>query len=147
MQLTRAADYAVRVMIHLATLPPETRVNRSSLAAASEVPVHFLSKVLQTLVRARLIVAHRGPSGGFALAVPADRVSVLRVVEAAEGPIALNACVVNGSGCNRQGWCPAHSVWLEAQAALTDVLRNASIGMLAAAAPPPRQDNVVYPWN
>ena len=47
MHLTRAADYAVRVMIHLATLPPGTRVNRDSLAAASEVCTHFLSKVLQ----------------------------------------------------------------------------------------------------
>jgi len=147
MQLTRAADYAVRVTIHLATLPPGTLVSRSGLAAACDVPIHFLSKVLQALVRARLIVAHRGPSGGFALAVPADRVSVLRVVEAVEGPITLNACVINGSGCNRQGWCPAHNVWLEAQAALADVLSNASIGMLASAAPPPRQDNVVYPWN
>ena len=152
MQLTRAADYAVRVMIHLATLAPDTRVNRDSLAAASEVPTHFLSKVLQVLVRSRLIVAHRGTSGGFALAVPAEQVSVLRVVEAVEGPIALNVCATNGSGCSRQGWCPAHFVWLEAQAALTEVLKNASIARLAGEAAValrdlPRQDKVVYPWN
>ena len=152
MQLTRAADYAVRVMIHLATLAPGTRVNRDSLAAASEVPTHFLSKVLQVLVRSRLIVAHRGTSGGFALAVPAEQVSVLRVVEAVEGPIALNVCATNGSGCSRQGWCPAHFVWLEAQAALTQVLRNVSIARLAGEAAValenvPRQDKVVYPWN
>jgi len=147
MQLTRAADYAVRVMIHLATLPPGTRVNRDSLAAASEVPTHFLSKVLQVLSRARLIVAHRGTSGGFALAVPAEQVSVLTVVEAVEGPIALNVCATNGPGCGRQGWCPAHLVWLEAQAALTQVLKNASIARLAAEARVPRQDKVVYPWN
>jgi len=147
MQLTRAADYAVRVMIHLATLPPGTRVNRDSLAAASEVPTHFLSKVLQVLARARLIVAHRGTSGGFALAVPAEQISVLRVVEAVEGPIALNACATNGPGCSRQGWCPAHLVWLEAQAALTQVLKNASIARLASQTTAPRQDKVVYPWN
>jgi len=152
MQLTRAADYAVRVMIHLATLPAGTRLNRDNLATASEVPTHFLSKVLQVLVRARLIVAHRGPSGGFALAIPAEQVSVLRVVEAVEGPIVLNACMTNGLGCSRQGWCPAHLVWLEAQAALTQVLKNASIGRLATQATAlrgdgPRQDKVVYPWN
>jgi len=152
MQLTRAADYAVRVMIHLATLTPGTRVNRDRLAAASDVPTHFLSKVLQVLVRARLIVTHRGPSGGFNLAIPADEISVLRVVEAVEGPIALNVCATNGPGCSRQGWCPAHFVWLEAQAALTQVLRNVSIAMLAGEAAValenvPRQDKVVYPWN
>jgi Rrf2 family protein len=150
MQLTRAADYAVRVMIHLAAIPPGTRVNRDSLAVASEVPTHFLSKVLQVLVRARLIVAHRGASGGFALAVPAEQVSLLRVVEAVEGPIALNVCATSGPGCSRQGWCPAHLVWLEAQAALTQVLKNASIARLASQAAAPRQnkpDKVVYPWN
>ena len=73
MQLTRAADYAVRVMIHLAKLPDGTRVNRDGLAEAADVPTHFLSKVLQILVRARLIAAHRGTSGGFSLAIPPSR--------------------------------------------------------------------------
>jgi cytochrome b6-f complex iron-sulfur subunit len=72
MQLTRAADYAVRVMIHLATLPAGTRISRDSLAAATEVPTHFLSKVLQQLSRARLIAVQRGTSGGFSLAVSAE---------------------------------------------------------------------------
>jgi len=147
MQLTRAADYAVRVMIHLATQPPGTRMKRESLAAAADVPPHFLSKVLQSLSRARLIVAHRGTTGGFSLAAPADQVSVLRVVEAVEGTLQLNACLSGGAGCNRQGWCPAHPVWVEAQAALTEVLKNASIGRLASQADGPRQDRVIYPWN
>lgn len=149
MQLTRAADYAVRVMIHLASQPAGTRLNRDSLASATDVPTHFLSKVLQVLVRARLIVAQRGTSGGFALGGPAEQISVLRVVEAIEGPIALNQCAANGSGCSRQGWCPAHLVWAEAQAALTQVLKNASIARLASEAPALRQktEKVIYPWN
>lgn len=116
----------------------------------AEVPIHFLSKVLQVLARARLIVVRRGTNGGFALALPAEQVSVLRVVEAVEGPITLNVCATSGPGCSRQGWCPAHLVWLEAQAALTQVLKNASIGALAGQAVLPRQakpDKVVYPWN
>jgi Rrf2 family protein len=147
MQLTRAADYAVRVMIHLATLPAGTRISRDTLAAATEVPAHFLSKVLQQLTRARLIAAQRGTSGGFSLAVAADQVSVLQVVETMEGPIQLNVCVSGGPGCRRQGWCPAHMVWAEAQAALTQVLRNASIGKLARDAGGQRPDRETYPWN
>jgi len=147
MQLTRAADYAVRVMIHLATLPVGTRMSRANLAVAAEVPTHFLSKVLQVLARARLIVAHRGTSGGFSLAVPAETISVLTVVEAVEGPLQLNVCVTNGPGCGRQGWCPAHMVWLEAQAALSQVLKNASIAKLANQSGASHQEKVVYPWN
>ncbi|HTQ54403.1 MAG TPA: Rrf2 family transcriptional regulator [Bryobacteraceae bacterium] len=146
MQLTRAADYAVRVMIHLATLPPGTRVNRDTLAEAADVPAHFLAKVLQSLGHARLILAHRGISGGFSLAAPPEQISVLRVVEAIEGPIQLNVCLSVG-GCGRQGWCPAHLVWAEAQAALTQVLGSASIAKLARESGGRRQDKVVYPWN
>lgn len=146
MQLTRAADYAVRVMIHLATLPPATRVCRSSLAVSAEVPLHFLSKVLQVLARARLIVAHRGTSGGFALAKSPEQISLFTIVEAVEGPLQLNVCT-SGAGCGRQGWCPAHLVWVEAQAALTQVLKNASLAKLAAETAGARQEKVIYPWN
>ena len=131
MQLTRAADYAVRIMIHLATLPSGTRTNRAALAEAGEIPEHFVGKIVQRLSRAGLIASHRGVGGGFALAVPAERVSVLDVMEAVEGPTQLNACVAPGMSCTRKSWCPAHFVWLEAQEAMTAVLRRATIAKLA----------------
>jgi len=150
MQLTRAADYAVRVMIHLATLPLGTRVSRDTLAMATEIPIHFFSKVLQVLARARLIAVHRGASGGFALALPAEQVSVLRVGRRSKVPSLSTFVPCMAPVAAAKDWCPAHLVWLEAQAALTQVLKNASIGKLAGHAALPRQgkpDKVVYPWN
>ena len=131
MQLTRAADYAVRVMIHLAGLPPGTRVSRSELSAAAECPEQFLCKVLQNLTRAGLVVSHRGNTGGFELEDMHRNASVLDVVEAVEGPIRLNICLANDHACNRQAWCPAHSVWQDAQNAMVSVLREATITQLA----------------
>lgn len=131
MQLTRAADYAIRVMIHLAGFAPGTRASRAELAAASECPEQFLSKVLQSLTRAGLVISHRGNTGGFELA-PAHRgATVLEIVEAVEGPIHLNVCLGSDDECSRQGWCPAYTVWNDAQNALTGVLRKANIGELA----------------
>jgi Rrf2 family protein len=132
MQLTRAADYAVRVMIHLAGLPPETRASRTELAEAADCPDQFLSKVLQSLTRAGLIVSHRGNTGGFVLPAAQRNASVLEIVEAIEGPIRLNMCLISEAACERSTWCPAHSVWAEAQAAMTSVLRKATISSLAA---------------
>ncbi len=131
MQLTRAADYAVRVMIHLAGLPPAARVQRAALAEATAVPESFMSKVLQALVRARLVASRRGVDGGFELTCPPDQVSLLDVVEAIEGPIQLNFCLMPGEPCERHTCCPAHSVWAEAQAAMTAVLKKASLADLA----------------
>jgi Rrf2 family protein len=136
MQITRASDYAVRVMIHLAGLPPGTTVRQAVLSQATDVSGHFLSKVLQQLVRSGLIRSQRGSGGGFALAVPANGVSLLDVVEAIEGPVRLNQCIEEGPSCDRKSWCPAHQVWAEAQAAIVNVLGAASMASLASQAKP-----------
>jgi len=131
MQITRATDYAVRVMIHLAGLPPGTSVRQAELSKTTGVSGHFLSKVLQQLVRSRLIRSQRGSGGGYALAVAAAGVSLLDVVEAIEGPVRLNQCIEEGPSCDRKEWCPAHRVWAEAQAAVGNVLGAASMASLA----------------
>ena len=131
MQLTRAADYAVRVMVHMAGLPPGTRASRSELAEAVECPEQFLSKVLQSLTRGGLMVSHRGNTGGFELPGAHRDATLLEVVEAMEGRIRLNVCLTSEHCCTRQAWCPAHDVWAEAQASLVAVLQKAKIGKLA----------------
>ena len=130
MQITRASDYAVRVMIHLAGLPPSSTVQQAELSKATEVSGHFLSKVLQQLVKAHLVRSQRGSGGGYALAVNASDVSLLDVVEAMEGPVRLNQCLEEGPSCQRKSWCPAHEVWAEAQMAVQRVLGAASMASL-----------------
>jgi len=151
MQLTRAADYAVRVMIHLAGLPPASRVSRSELSVAAECPEQFLSKVLQNLTRAGLVISHRGNTGGFELEESHRFASLLQVIEAIEGPIRLNLCLTSDHACNRQGWCPAHPVWANAQEAMVKVLGATNISELAKREEETRKTNVVVidtpKWN
>jgi Rrf2 family protein len=151
MQLTRAADYAIRVMVHLAGLPVGARASRGELATAAECPEQFLAKVLQSLTHAGLVTSHRGNTGGFELPHPQREVSLLQVIEALEGPVRLNLCLEGGEGCTRQDWCPAHPVWVQAQQALTDVLRSVSIGALAekSTSPKPVESQLIDipKWN
>ena len=134
MQLTRAADYAVRVMIHLAGLPQGARVSRGDLSIAADCPEQFLAKVLQNLTRAGLVISHRGNTGGFELEEARRSASVLDVVEAVEGPLRLNICLTSDHACCRQAWCPAHNVWQDAQDAMLGVLGQARIDALAITA-------------
>ncbi len=131
MQLTRAADYAVRVMIHMSSLPANSRLPLGKLAAAVLVPESFLSKVLQTLTRAELLVSHRGTDGGFELAPGTSKITMLDVIQAVDGPIQLNACLRKDRQCERLGDCPAHPVWVRAQEAMLSVLSAAVISDLA----------------
>lgn len=131
MQLTRAADYGVRVMIHLARVPRGVRVLLPALADATGAPVSFLSKVLQALARAELICSQRGVSGGFSISERGRSSSMRDVIEAIDGPIRLNVCLTRGRACPRKTWCPAHPVWVKAQDALLSVLGQASIADMA----------------
>lgn len=130
MQLTRAADYAVRVMIHLATLPAGTKLRLKDLAVETATPEVFLAKVLQSLTRSGQLVSHRGPDGGFELAAHGRSATMLDVIESIDGPIQLNVCL-SDFGCEHQAWCPAHLVWAKAQEAMVEVLRGSTIEELA----------------
>jgi Rrf2 family protein len=134
MQLTRAADYAVRVMIELAALPADARVSLPSLARATAAPESFLSKVLQSLTRAELITSQRGQSGGFRITPRGRQASMREVIEAIDGVICLNVCLIHGRSCPRKARCPAHPVWARAQQAMLQVLSGASVTGMAAQA-------------
>jgi Rrf2 family protein len=143
MQLTRAADYGVRVMIHLAGSPAVGRVSLPELAAAADAPESFLSKVLQALSHAGLISSRRGQSGGFQISERGRAASMLEVIEAIDGPICLNICLVSGRSCNRKAHCPAHPVWAQAQMAMLEVLSGAMIAEMAAESHPAKAGHVV----
>jgi Rrf2 family protein len=132
MQLTRAADYAVRIMIHMAQLPEGSRERTATLAKTGGVPREFLSKVLQRLVKVGLLRSHRGSSGGFQLSHPAANVSLLDVIEAIEGPTHLNQCLISENACERHATCPAHPVWIEAQEQLVKLLGGVSLADMAS---------------
>ena len=128
--MTRAADYAVRAIVHLASRPDESRASLGELATGVDVSPAFLSKVLQRLVRAGLLRSRRGKGGGFELSRRVGSVSLLDVLDAFDSVPTLNACLAPG-GCARSASCGAHVVWVEAQRRLHDVLAGASLDRIA----------------
>ncbi len=128
--MTRAADYAVRAIVHMASLPEGSRASLGELAAGIDVPQAFLSKVLQRLVTAGLLASRRGKRGGFELVRHTRSVSLLDVLVAFDGVPTLNACLAPG-GCARSATCGVHPVWVEAQHRVREVLAGASLDRLA----------------
>lgn len=114
-------------MIHIASMPEGAVALRSDIAEAQGIPPSFMAKILRSLVRARLLRSSRGVHGGFALAKPSTRITLLDVVEAIEGPLSLTNCTPDPAGCARSDECPATSVWLEVQQKMAEVLRSTSI--------------------
>ena len=129
MQLTRAADYAVRVMIHLATPPVSGRSSLNDLAAAAEVSPAFLSKVLQRLVHSGLVASHRG-KGGFELLDRGRSASLYEVLQALDGVPELNMCLLPG-GCSRSELCVRILYGRRRKPGCGEILSSATLEKLA----------------
>lgn len=132
MRLTRAGEYAVRCALYLAMQPGDGETSRREVSQAMEVPLHFLGKIAQQLAHAGIIQITKGAKGGYRLARPAKEISLLQVVEAVEGPLGLNLCLIHHDSCDRTGFCPVHEVWQEAQNGLQKTLSKADLASLAA---------------
>ena len=133
MEINRRTDYGVRVILHLASLPQNGRTSTQEIADQQNIPAPFLAKIISQLSLSGLVETYRGSSGGVSLARPASEISLLHVIEALDGPVRLNRCVIEPSACPRDEHCPVHHIWEKAQADLTALLGETTFDELAAA--------------
>lgn len=145
MQLTRHADYAVRVMVDLASQPPGAVIPRAQIGPRQEVPAAYLAKIIQTLARAGLVRTRPGAGGGVSLNVAPDAVTLRRVIETVERPIRLNRCVVTPSACTRSRFCSVHPVWLRVQKLVIRELDAVTIAELARPRSPREREEELAP--
>jgi Rrf2 family protein len=147
LQLTMTGEYAVRAMVHLSSLPHGTVVSVAEISRDWDVPVTFLRKIVTKLVRAGMITSFRGNGGGIALAHPAHNLTLLDVIEATEGTMGLNICLLSPDACHRSPWCAVHAVWCEAQQKLREVLTSRSLADLAASSRATAKHTVPIPTH
>lgn len=126
MQITRQADYAMRAVAYLANLGPQQRAATSQIAEDQQIPPSFLAKIVSQLSVAGLLQTSRGARGGVSLARSPGDISFLEVVEAIDGPILLNECVVDASACSFGETCSLRPVFCDAQADLVNRLESTS---------------------
>ena len=127
MEMTRAADYGLRAMLYLSRRMDAGSVLIGDIAAAMEIPAQFLHKVMPRLVKAGLLHSRRGARGGYRLAKEPQSVTVLDIIEAIDGPILVNRCLVGSADCSRIGKCSIEQVCKQAQKAITGKLNEYSL--------------------
>ncbi len=98
------------------------RLKAPSLAEALCTTPGFVPQVVGPLVKAGWVRSDPGPSGGYALQVSLDEVSVLEVIEAVDGPTDNGRCVVVGDACNQDEPCVLHEAWTRARRELIRTL-------------------------
>ena len=131
MEISRRTDYGVRVILDLATRPDNEKTSTQDIARRQNIPGPFLAKIISQLAMSGLVITYRGAGGGVRLACPASEISLLDVIEALDGPVKLNRCVIEPSACPRDSHCPVHHVWAKAKTELTTLLSSTTFEELA----------------
>jgi Rrf2 family transcriptional regulator, iron-sulfur cluster assembly transcription factor len=134
MQLSRKADYALRAVAYVAQLKKGELASIGRIARSRGIPREFLAKILKELTRAGILVSFQGVTGGYRLARSPKEVTFLDVVEAMEGPVAVNLCV-DGSHCNCscEKGCEIRPFFAKQQDQITKALKRQNFGTLTAA--------------
>jgi Rrf2 family transcriptional regulator, iron-sulfur cluster assembly transcription factor len=131
MQITRSGEYGLRGLVFLAKQPPEKVTLVSEVSRKQNIPETFLAKIFQRLSKAGVLLSVRGANGGFRLRKPAYEITMREIIEALEGPIALNRCLLRKGECEVEKICPLHPVWEEVQQRFLEILDRTTMEDLA----------------
>ena len=88
MNISRSVGYGMLAVGYIAQNDKDGLVMASTVSKAYDIPLEYLLKIMQQLVRINILRSKRGPGGGFCLARPMKEISMLEVIEAISGPIA-----------------------------------------------------------
>lgn len=106
MQINQATDYGFRAALYLAGTSGGNLVEAQTIARQEAIPMRYLLKIMPSLIKAGLVRSQRGVGGGYALARSPHDITLLEILDAIEGPIRLNRCLVDPDWCSKGG--PPH---------------------------------------
>jgi Rrf2 family protein len=131
--ISRQTDYAARLVLHLAALPPGSQVSIAEISTLRLLPVALVRRLAGPLVKAGILRTSRGTGGGIRLGRDAALISLLDVITAIEGLVVLNQCLDGKHACPFTNACPIQDAWAVATRALETHLAGVRFDALARA--------------
>ena len=130
LRLSKKADYALMAVKHLATRQDAASCSAREIAEAYEIPLELLAKVLQRLVRSRLLVSVQGTRGGYRLGRAAASIPVADVIQAVDGPLTVTACSDEDHNCEQYSKCSIRDPLWKIRSRIVDALSTVSVADL-----------------
>ena len=130
MKLSQAAELAVRGIQVLAQRHGDRPVPLDAICQARELAKQYLVKIFSLLARADLVTPVRGKHGGYLLSREPQDITLLEVIEAIEGALAVNRCQEDPPKCDDPD-CPVRSVWEDIQITVRDKLAAVTLAEAA----------------
>jgi len=129
MRVTPAAEFALRGISVLAELNGNGPVNLAVICKQRDLSRQYLAKIFRLLARAGLVRPVRGKHGGYVLVRRPEEITLRDVIEAVEGPIALNFCQYTPPRCDRYD-CPIRPIWTELQGIVCNRLGGVTLAQV-----------------
>ena len=112
MMISTRGRYALRILVDLAENQNEGYITLKEAADRQEISEKYLESIVKDLVKGQFIEGVRGKGGGYRLSRPAEEISVLDVLQSADGTIAPVACLEEGAEtCPMRSECPTIAMW------------------------------------
>ena len=128
--LRRNTDYALRLMVTLASKHSDQTISTKALAKETLVPYQLACKLLQRLQKAKLIQSTMGPKGGFALTKNPEEINLWSIIDLIQGPVNMNRCLLGDFKCQRRTNCTIHDKLAELQKQIEASLRSTTLDEL-----------------
>ena len=127
LKLTKKADYGLIAMRHLAQHADLGACSAKDLAEMYGMPQEALAKILQKLVKARLLASQHGTNGGYQLARDAREISAFEVIRAIEGPLFLTSCTTDKGDCEHTNRCTVREPLRKVSKSIEEVLTRLTL--------------------
>jgi Rrf2 family protein len=132
LRLSKKADYALIAMKHLAQKHRADATCAREIAEQYDIPLELMAKVLQSLVRSRLLVSTQGTRGGYMLGRSSGSISVADVIEAIDGPFTVTACTTEKHDCEQYSKCSVRDPLWQIRERIAAALGTVTLADMAA---------------
>lgn len=125
--ISMTTQYALKALVILTSLEPETAILGRDLAARAGIPANYLSKVLLSMRNAGLVFATRGTGGGYRLEKTPAEIRLIEVFEIFEAPRTEPPCLLGQGLCSEADPCSAHHAWTRVRSTYLDFLETTTL--------------------
>lgn len=127
MKLSNTSQYAINVMVAIATHKDAKLLNAKSISENFEIPYKYLTRIAPKLVEAHLIISTRGREGGYTLAKASSEITILAIIESVNDSIHDNKCILKIKDCNSQTKCALHEQWKIPKKEIVSMFKNTTL--------------------
>lgn len=145
---SKSCQYAIQAVLHIGLKDRgKAPVSVKSICEEQNIPTHFLAKILQLLVKQKILSSIKGPHGGFMLSKSIHQFKLIEIVELIDGSEIFNQCGIGLKRCSDETPCPVHHVFKKVKNQIKSILTDKTLDQLCNEIHEGKTNLILFPKN